>query len=57
MELFHWDNDLTFVKDDDQSDQTRGKAEKKVRAAQRRLGIECEVNPPQSPDPMETIRG
>jgi transposase len=45
------------LEDNDNSHGTRGNADNKCKQAKRRLGIQCESNPPESPDlnPIETI--
>ncbi|KAF7501995.1 hypothetical protein GJ744_001009, partial [Endocarpon pusillum] len=52
-----WDKDCVLVKDNDGPHGTKGKGFNKVKALKIRLGIQWEMNPPNSPDlnPIETI--
>ncbi len=52
-----WDKDCVLIEDNDGSHGTKGKAFNKVKALKAHLGIQWEMNPPNSPDlnPIETI--
>jgi hypothetical protein len=49
--------DWILLEDNDNSHDTRGDVDYKCKQAKRRLSIQCESNPPESPDhnPIETI--
>jgi hypothetical protein len=53
----NWEPNWILLEDNDNSHSTRGNADNKCKQAKRRLGIQCESNPPESPDlnPIETI--
>ncbi len=52
-----WDKDCVLIEDNDGPHGTKGKAFNKVKALKAHLGIQWEMNPPNSPDlnPIETI--
>jgi DDE superfamily endonuclease len=52
-----WEPNWILLEDNDNSYGTRGNADDQCKQAKRRLGIQCESKPPESPDlnPIETI--